>query len=67
MSTSQNPRSLLLDILHSGRLIQEFSKGLSETEYLADHLVQAGVERHFEIIGEALTRLKRIKPEGGMA
>ncbi|MBI3987388.1 MAG: DUF86 domain-containing protein [Lentisphaerae bacterium] len=57
-----DPRAILLDIVTSGRFIRQFTQGLSEAEYLTDPLVQAGVERHFEIIGEALNRLKRVSP-----
>ena len=55
---------LLLDLKISCEEIQEFSKGKSFEEFNEDRLLQLGLEREFEIIGEALSRLARIDPEG---
>jgi uncharacterized protein with HEPN domain len=40
--------------------IQEFTRGLTYAQYRADTKTQAAVERKFEIIGEALNRIKRL-------
>jgi uncharacterized protein with HEPN domain len=54
---------LLLDLQVSCEEILEFSKGKSFEEFIDDRLLQLGLEREFEIIGEALLRLSRIDPE----
>jgi uncharacterized protein with HEPN domain len=54
---------LLLDLRISCEEILEFSKAKSFDEFIRDRLLQLGLEREFEIIGEALWRLSRIDPE----
>ena len=49
--------------MKSGELIQGFTRDLSYDEYKCSSLVRAAVERHFEIIGEALNRLAKIDTE----
>lgn len=51
-------RKLLFDVLEASKDIQEFAGGLEYTQYVASKMIQAAVERKFEIIGEALNRLK---------
>lgn len=58
-----DPKACLLDIMKSGELIQGFTRDLSYDEYKCSSLVRAAVERHFEIIGEALNRLAKIDTE----
>jgi uncharacterized protein with HEPN domain len=53
-------RKYLFDILQAAKDIQEFTRGLTYAGYLADAKTQASVERKFEIIGEALNRIKRL-------
>ena len=50
---------LLHDIAAAARQIADFTRGLSEAEYRASDLVRAATERKFEIIGEAMTRLRQ--------
>jgi uncharacterized protein with HEPN domain len=52
----------LHDIARAAREIQEFTAGMEFPEFQARRVVQAAVERKFEIIGEALNRLKRTNP-----
>jgi len=53
----------LHDILHAGRGVKAFVAGRVFDEYVADDLLRSGVERKFEIMGEALNRIKRDDPE----
>jgi uncharacterized protein with HEPN domain len=53
-------KKYLFDILNAAKNIEEYTCGLEYTDYLADSQVQAAVERKFEIIGEALNRIKRL-------
>jgi uncharacterized protein with HEPN domain len=49
----------LWDIQRAGNRIVRFTAGKSFDQYASDELVRAAVERQFEIIGEALSRLLR--------
>ena len=50
-------KKLLFDVLASGRSILDWSRGRSFTEYEHDRQFRRAVEREFEVIGEALSRL----------
>jgi uncharacterized protein with HEPN domain len=50
----------LIDILQSTEEIQGFTKGMDFQAYRDSPVTQRAVERDFEIIGEALNRIKRI-------
>lgn len=50
----------LFDIERAASRLQGFVSGKSREQYLSDALLQAGVERQFEIIGEATAQLARI-------
>jgi uncharacterized protein with HEPN domain len=56
-------RKLLLDISISCEEIQQFSAGLSFEQFHENRVLQLALEREFEIIGEALSRLERVDPE----
>lgn len=58
----RDPRALLFDILEAGQRVGRFVAGRGYDDYVGDELLRAGVERQFEIMGEALTRLKRLDP-----
>jgi uncharacterized protein with HEPN domain len=51
-------REYLEDILKEACNIKEFIVGKDFEQYSNDRLLKAGVERKFEIIGEALNRIK---------
>lgn len=55
-------KKYLEDIRQAAAHIKEFTAGKSFEEYTGDALLKAGVERKFEIIGEALKHLERIEP-----
>lgn len=54
---------LLRDVLTAADSISRATAGLTFDDYQRIELLQAGVERWFEKIGEALRRLERIDPE----
>ncbi len=57
-----NKEQLLYDIIEGIKTIEVFAKNKSFEEFDNERLLQAGVERELEIIGEALNRLNRLDP-----
>ncbi|MDE0510083.1 MAG: DUF86 domain-containing protein [Gammaproteobacteria bacterium] len=57
-----DPRVLLADIDQAGADIESFIEGMDTEDYTVNVLVQAAVERKFEIIGEAVNRLSKLHP-----
>ncbi len=55
----RDPRVHLLDALDAARAIQTFVSGRTEEEYRNDRLLRSAVDREFEVLGEALNRLRR--------
>jgi uncharacterized protein with HEPN domain len=55
-------RKYLFDMRSAGELLAGFTAGKTFAEYCADPLLRSGVERQFEIIGEALSQALRIEP-----
>ena len=53
----------LYDINDAALAIKRFIEGKTFDDYKGDALLQSGVERKFEIVGEALNRIKRDAPE----
>ncbi len=51
------------DIRASASFILQASAGKSFQDYESDPLLRPAVERHFEIIGEAMNRLARYDPD----
>lgn len=56
----RDPRAFLWDVRESTLAIQGFIAGMTSADYAANDLVQAGVERKFRIVGEALNQLARV-------
>ncbi|HEY9663222.1 MAG TPA: HepT-like ribonuclease domain-containing protein [Allocoleopsis sp.] len=57
MQANNRDSASLWDMMQAIREIQEFTASLSYEDYLESRLVQRGVERNFEILGEAARRL----------
>ena len=55
-------KTLLYDVFESGRCILDWCVGHSFTDYEANRQFRRAVEREFEIIGEALNRLRSVAP-----
>ena len=53
-------KKYLEDIRYAIEAIHQFVSGKVFTDYSTDRLLQSGVERQFEIIGEALSRLLKV-------
>lgn len=53
-------RKLLYDMLHAAMGIEMFVDGRSRDDLDADLMLRLAIERQFEIIGEAMGRLRRI-------
>jgi uncharacterized protein with HEPN domain len=58
----RNVAGLLADILAAAEYMRERAGGLSRDQYLAQEDLQVIFERKFEIIGEALSRLRKTDP-----
>jgi uncharacterized protein with HEPN domain len=58
-----DPRTFLWDVCDSADTILGFIEGRTLEHYSADPMMRAAVERHFEIIGEALNRPAKDSPE----
>lgn len=58
-----DPLVLLGDADRAGEDIERFIGGMSRESYVGDSRTQAAVERKFEIMGEALNRLRQTHPE----
>lgn len=56
----RDPRAFLWDVREAAQAIQSFTAGLDAEAYVSNELVQAAVERKFEVIGEALNQLTKL-------
>lgn len=58
----RDARTMLLDAIASGERIEAWTRTISREAFFEDRRTQAAVEREFEIIGEAMSRLRREFP-----
>lgn len=60
-----NPESpaFIWDAQRAASLVQQFVAGRTLTDYVDDPMLRSAVERQFQIIGDALNRLRRGDPD----
>jgi uncharacterized protein with HEPN domain len=58
----RDPRAFLWDVAEAARAIEGFIVGMDVQAYARSAMVNAAVERKFEIIGEALNQLSKLDP-----
>src|SRR6202022_3852514 len=63
VSMQRNARQLLYDIATSAEAIEGFTRGRTLQHYEDDLMLRSACERQFEIIGEAMTRLRDRHPD----
>jgi uncharacterized protein with HEPN domain len=51
------------DAWTSASAIRQFSQGKNFEDYCSDDMLASAIERKFEIIGEALNRIRKSHPE----
>ena len=56
-------RKYVFDLNRASQAIASFTAGKTLDDYLADPLLRSGVERQFEIAGEAINKLAKISLE----
>lgn len=56
-------KKLLFDIQEAGFAIKQFTHGKTLSDYETSDLLRSAVERKFEIIGEALNRIRQVDVE----
>jgi len=59
----RDPRAYLHDVIEAADSIARFVGDSDRIRYESDALLQAGVERKFTIIGEALSQLSKLYPD----
>lgn len=58
----RDSKAYLWDAVRAAELLSKFSAGKNFEDYCADDLLRSGIERQFEIIGEALNQLSKQSP-----
>jgi uncharacterized protein with HEPN domain len=56
-------KKYLFDIKQAAGLLTDFTRGKSFADFQGDPMLRSAVERQFEIIGEALTKLAKVDQE----
>ena len=57
---ARDPRAYLWDAREAARSIQIFIKDIDAAAFASNDMVQAAVERKFEVIGESLNQLAKL-------
>jgi len=52
----------LHDVVQAGKAVKRFVEGRSFEDYKSDEQLRSAIERKFEIMGEALNRIRRDEP-----
>lgn len=60
---ADDSRKNLYDILEAAKAVGRFTQGRTGEDLERDELLQSGIQRKLEIIGEALGRIKRSDPK----
>ena len=60
-------KAYLADMIAAADRIFAFTSGKTYEDYLANDLLRSGVERQFEILGEALRKLSELDPQTAAA
>ena len=60
---THNIKACLHDAISACQLIAKFTEGITLQEYEKNLMVKSAVERQFEILGEALNRIKKHEPD----
>ena len=55
--------AFLDDVRRAAAAILDFARGKTFSNYASDEMLRSAIERKFEIIGEALTRVRKTCPE----
>ena len=63
LSMQRDPKAWLWDVRDAGLAIQRFVHDQDLSSYAGSELIHSAVERKFEIIGEALNQLSKVRPE----
>lgn len=56
-------KKFLFDVAQAARLVQSFTQDRSFDDYMNDPMLRSAVERQFEIMGEALSKLAKTDPQ----
>jgi uncharacterized protein with HEPN domain len=56
-------RKLLWDAQQAALRVESYTRGKTFADYQSDHYFRSAVERQFQIIGEALSRLRQRDPD----
>src|SRR5947199_4859683 len=56
-------KKLLYDVWEAATLVESFVEKRSFDDYVRDPMLRSAIERQFEIMGEALSRLAKVDPE----
>jgi len=58
-----DPKKLLHDMKQATDRIARYTENRTFDDYLSDDFLRSAVERQFEIVGEAMTRLRQSSPQ----